>query len=243
MYNLNQKDMKKIIATACALICALAVSEALMAEVNTYTVKVGEFNKLKVLDNIETEYVCNPDSAGYVSYECEDRLADVFLFTNKGGTLKLQVHTEYAHLTESLPKVRVYSTYLTYAENQSIYNMTLRDVPPGPEFSVKLVGNGSITADDIKATKVKARIETGNGTISISGDCDFATFTMAGTGKILADELMADDVTCKVFGTGSIGCWPVDKLHVKGLGSTTVYYKGSPREIKQTGIAKIEKMP
>lgn len=223
--------------------CALLFAATLHAEVNTYTIRVDEFSKLKVLDDIAVNYVCDADSAGYVSFECEDSFADAFLFTNKGGTLKVQIHTDYTDKADQLPVVKVYSTYLTSAENQSKHTLTLSNITPCPEISLKQVGNGSIVADDLKATKVKAKISTGNGVISLSGDCDFASFDMVGTGKIIADELMSDEVSCTIFGTGSIGCWPIEKLHVKGMGSTTVYYKGTPRTIKKSGIAKIEQMP
>lgn len=236
--------MKRITTILSALLpCMLLCIASAKADVNTYTVKVDEFSKIKVLNDIEVRYVCNPDSAGYAVFTCEDRFADAFLFNNKGGTLKLSVNTDYTHLSDQLPVVTLYSTFLTSAENQSKYTLSIVEVAPCPELSFKQVGNGSITADDIRATKVKARIATGNGIITLSGEADNATYEMVGTGRIIADALRADNVTCTVFGTGSIGCWPIDKLTVKGMGSTTVYYKGTPNTIKKSGIAKIEPMP
>lgn len=223
--------------------CMFIFAAPAKADVNTYTVRVDEFSKIKVMNDIDVRYVCNPDSAGYAVFTCEDRFADAFLFNNKGGTLKVAVNTDYTHISDQLPEVTLYSTFLSSAENQSKYTLNIESVAPCPEISFKQVGNGSITADGIEATKVKARIATGNGIITLSGDADSASFDMIGTGRIIADSLMAKEVTCTVFGTGSIGCWPIDKLSVKGMGSTTVYYKGSPATIKKSGIAKIEPMP
>lgn len=235
--------MKHLLTSLCACVCALYASPVLFAEVNTYTVRVDEFSKLKVYDNIEVDYVCNPDSAGYAVFTCEDSIADAFMFSNKGGTLKVQVYSEYSDITDSLPKVTLYSTFINSVENQTDRQLTLTGVAPCPEISLKQVGNGTIMADNIKATRVKAKISTGSGVITVGGECSEASFTMVGTGRIIADGLMADKVTCTVFGTGSIGCWPIDKLQVKGMGSTTVFYKGTPHSIKKSGIAKIEKMP
>lgn len=234
---------QSIRSIASLLMCVVLACGLAAAKINTYTVKVEEFSKIKVINNVEVNYVCNPDSAGYAVFTCEDRFADAFLFTNKNGTLKIAINTDYNHLSDYLPPVTVYSTYLVSAENQSIHPLTIESIIPCPEISLTQVGNGSITANDLKATKVKARIATGKGVITLSGEADKAVFEMVGTGRIIADELMADEVTCKTFGTGSIGCWPIEKLYVKGMGSTTVYYKGSPTQIKKAGIAKIEPMP
>ena len=214
----------------------------LMAQDHTYTINVDEFSKLKVVNDIAVRYVSNPDSAGMAVYTCEDRMADAIIFTNKGGTLKVSLHTDYVFLTGYLPTVTVYSSYLTSAENNSKASMEICNPTPCPEISLKQVGNGSIKADNIKATNVKATIATGKGIITLSGKADYAKYEMLGTGQIIADSLEANDVSCKVMGTGSIGCWPLDTLSVSGLASTTVYYKGNPT-IKKTGVVKIERMP
>lgn len=223
----------------CIAICAGSIH----ADINTYTIHVGEFSKLKVNNDIEVNYVCLPDSAGFAVFTCDDRFADAFLFDNKNGTLKISSNTDYERLNNDLPIVTVYSTYLVYAENQSKYTLNIKKVAPCPQVTFKQVGNGAINVEEVKATKVKATIATGNGIINLSGEADKASYEMVGTGKIIADDLCAEEVTCTVFGTGSIGCWPIEKLNVKGLGSTTVYYKGNPSVIKKTGIAKIEQMP
>lgn len=213
------------------------------AEKNTYTINVGEFSKLKVVNDIRVRYVCNPDSAGIVTYTCEDRFVDALLFSNKGGTLKIAIQTDYVHLWDYLPMVTVYSSNLSFAENQSKAEMRVEHPAKCGEISFKQVGNGSIVASGIDATNVKAKIATGKGEISLIGKADFANYDMVGTGKIMAEQLEAKEVSCTVFGTGSIFCWPLDKLSVKGMASTTVYYKGEPKVIKKTGVAKIERMP
>ncbi|MDE6787366.1 MAG: DUF2807 domain-containing protein, partial [Muribaculaceae bacterium] len=55
---------------------------------------------------------------------------------------------------------------------------------------------------------------------------------------IQADRLEAVNVNCKMLGNGSIGCWPVEKLKIMGIGNTKIYYKGSP-EIEKKGGGKL----
>lgn len=234
--------MKRILTCVFVAAAAVAATVGIKAATTTYAINVGEFSKLKVTNDIDVRYVCNPDSAGYAVFTAEDKYADAFLFSNKGGTLKISSNTDFS-TNEFLPEVTVYSTYLISVENSSKKTLEIIDMPAAPELSFKQVGNGAIIAENLKATKIKAKIATGNGSITLLGECDEAVLEMVGTGRINADMLEALYVNCKVFGTGSIGCWPIEKLNVKGLASTTVYYKGVPAEIKKTGAAKIEPMP
>lgn len=206
-----------------------------------YKVEVGQFDKLKVTDNVNVVYRCLPDSSGYIQYVGSKEFADAFIITPKNGTLKIQVSTEDVG-NPDLPTLFVYSDFLTSVENSSSFSVTVENPAPCAEFSVKEIGNGSITVENLKANVVKATIATGKGTVNISGKCQEAEFKMVGTGVISADRLEANDVKCLILGSGSIGCWPVEKMSVKGIGSTKIYYKGDP-VVKKSGGGKVFRLP
>lgn len=209
--------------------------------VEKYKVEVGQFDKLKVTDNVNVVYRCLPDSSGYVQYEGGKEFADAFIITPKNGTLRIQVSTEDVG-NPNLPTLYVYSDFLTSVENSSSFSVIVENPAPCAEFSAKEVGNGSVTVENLKANVVKAMLATGNGTVNISGRCQEAQLKMVGTGVISADRLEADDVKCKILGSGSIGCWPLEKMTVKGIGSTKIYYKGDP-VVKKSGGGKLFRLP
>lgn len=206
---------------------------ALGMSAGQFTFPVGQFNKLQVDDNVNVVYIGNDGSPSRVAYEGDQRFAKAFVITENKGKLRIQVDTEFVNNPE-LPTLYVYSDFLSNVSNSSSNAVTVRSMAPCAEFSCTLIGNGSIVADDIQATKVSAKIQTGNGDIVLGGHCQAAVFTMVGTGTIQADRLEAAEVECKILGSGSIGCWPVNKLKTQGIGSTKIYYKGSP-EIKKKG--------
>lgn len=214
-----------------ALPCFFATAKA---EINQFAVSVGEFDKLKVADNVNVIYSCNPDSIGYACFECENELADAFIFTNKKGTLKIQVATDFSD-NDNLPTIRVYSKFLNEAENSAEQTTHIQNLAPCSKFKAKIIGNGKLIVDNLNSTKVESKIETGNGTIVLSGECNDAHFNMVGTGVIQADGLKSKESYCSIFGTGSIGCWVTDLLKVSGIGSTKIYYKGNPHTIKKAG--------
>lgn len=231
-------DMKRFLLVFVALWGILA-SPAQVKE--SYKVEVGQFDKLKVSDNVNVVYRCLPDSSGYVQYVGSREFADAFIITPKSGTLRIQVSTEDVG-NPDLPTLYVYSDFLTSVENASSFAVVVENPAPCAEFSAKEVGNGSITVENLHANKVKAMIATGNGSVNVSGRCQEAELKMLGTGVISADRLEANQVDCKILGSGTIGCWPVERLTAKGIGSTKIYYKGDP-VVKKSGGGKLFRLP
>ncbi|MDE5807798.1 MAG: DUF2807 domain-containing protein [Muribaculaceae bacterium] len=207
------------------------------AGTETFRLKVGQFDKLSVQDNVSVIYHAKPDSTGYVVYQADEDLADVFIFTNNKGNLRIQVATDKVNAAP-LPVLHVYSDYLTCVENSSDHSVKVTSNSSVPRFTARMIGNGEIIADNISASEVEANFMTGNGVIAISGECGNATYKMVGTGTIQADEMKAENVNCKIMGGGSIGCWVLGKLDVRGIGSTKIYYKGDPK-VKKVGGGKL----
>ena len=218
----------------------LLVATGSFAEI--YTVETGQFEKLKINGNLRLVYRNLPDSTGFARYEAPEGSNDIFTFSiKKDATLRVEPSDEkWGQL--DLPTVYVYSDFLSSVESYSELTVDILSVAPNATFTVTQVGNGSITVDNLKSNTVKAAINTGNGSIYLSGECVNANFRMVGSGLISADRLSAENVNCRVIGTGSIGCWPVDNLTVTGLGSTKVYYKGKPHIKKMLG-GKLYELP
>lgn len=220
---------------------AIFVSTAFAAprdeEMKEYSVEVGQFTAIKLQDNVNVVYRCNPDSTGMVYYKGVEDFANAFIFSNNGKQLKIQVNTEDVGKV-GMPTLYVYSDFLERVSNYSEYNITVENPAPCPIFTATLVGNGSVSVSGIKSTEVKGKITAGGGTITLEGNCGKATLQMTGAGVIQADQLKAGEVNCKIFGGGSIGCDPIRELIVKGIGSTKIYYRGEP-QIHHKGGGKL----
>lgn len=208
----------------------------------TYSIEVGDFDKLKINGDIRVVYKNLKDSVGIARYEAAPGNAHMFNFSTKGeGNLKVEP-ADVNWGKEDLPVVYLYSTYLASVESYSALSVEVVSIAPGATLNVNQVGNGTISVEGIKCNEVSAAISTGNGSVYLSGACINANFKMIGTGLISADRLSAENVKCRILGTGSIGCWPIDNLNVSGLGSTKIYYKGKPN-IKKVGGGKLFELP
>lgn len=225
------------------IIAVFSLSAAQGAEKSSkYALQIGNFNKIRIDDNVNVVYNNKPDSTGYAMFFGRPEFADSFIFTNNGkGTLRVQVNTDDVN-SPDLPTLYIYSDYLTSVVSSSEKTVEIHAPAPAPEFSARLVGNGRIIADNLNCTVVKGELSTGCGTVLLHGKADKAVLKMVGTGVIQADKLRANRVDCTILGSGQIGCWAVDFLTVKGIGSTKIYYRGNPR-IKKTGGGKLISIP
>lgn len=207
-----------------------------------YELRIGDFNQVKVCDNINVVWHNNPDSTGFASYYAEPAYADAFILSNNGkGTLKVQASSE-ALAKGNLPTLNLYSDFLSYIGNYSEARVTVLNPPPCAEFKATQEGNGTLKVIGLKSTNAEAKLLTGKGVISIEGDCSFAKLSLTGTGEIRADELKAKNVTCSFRGTGAIFCWPMDLLKTKGIGTTKIFYKGLPEEIIKKGGGTVQQL-
>ncbi len=204
-------------------------------ELSRYELDVNDFSELKVIEGINVDYVCNPDSAGKAVFYATPDLASVLMFSNNKSKLEMQIATDGINYN-NLPTVTVYSNFLTKVENSGDSLVRVLSVAPLPKFKATLIGNGRIVVRDINATQVEGSINSGNGTVVINGKCTTAKLSSVGAGTIQADELTATDVKCVLLGTGSIGCSVKQNLTVIGTGSGKIYYKGTPEKITNRSL-------
>jgi hypothetical protein len=221
--------MKQIAAILMALV-------AIAAQGREITYEVGPFDKLSQMGDVNVVYRSVPDSVGIVRYESDTDFSDALEISNNKG--KLTIKELSGHGLGQVPTIHVYSDYISQVRSEGNSTVIAELSASTPTLSVRLVGNGRIVCENVSSPEVKASISTGNGDIVLRGKCTQASFDLAGTGVIQADGLEAQSVKCTVLGTGSIGCWAVDNLDVRGIGTTKIYYRGEPK-VKKVGGARL----
>lgn len=217
--------MKKI--TISLLTLALLALTASAARPQRYELDVNQFDVLKVVEGINVDYRCKPDSAGRAVFYARPGQASVLMFTNNNGKLSIQLDRENPNQTD-LPTVTVYSSSLSKVENSGDSTVRVLSLAPGVKFEGTVIGNGRLSIRGINASDVKLSLKTGCGVLVADGKAEKLKITFSGTGTIQADEVKAPEVNIRATGTGAIGCYPTEKLSIFGAGSTKIYYKGEP---------------
>ena len=233
--------MKKVLIS---LLLIVTMAVAASGQVTRPEVKVGNFTRLVVTDNVNVNYRCHADSAGLAVINCTQDIADHLIFSlNDKGRLSIQVEDEYERQGH-LPTITVYSSSLGEAENAGDSTLRIAGLPAMKAFKVRNIDNGKVIARGVRASKLELQILSGKGKISADGSCDELAIRLVGTGEIQADNVLAGTVSCRIMGTGSIGCnVNGGELKVSGSGTGKVYYKGEPSKVTVRKLGTIKAIP
>lgn len=220
-----------------SLLSFLAAAIAMMAgEPADYKLEVLDFTELKVTDNINVDYHCSSDSAGWAYFTCDPDVASMLMFTNNKSCLHIQVAND-GNVIEGLPTLHVYSSSLAKVENSSDSTLRVLSNVPVEKFVGRVVGNGTLVITNVDAGQIDASIDTGKGHIVIyDGKARKAKLSNTGTGTIEAGGLKANRVKVMLFGTGDVDCTALESLSTFGAGSGKVYYSGNPAKITNRSL-------
>lgn len=233
------KTLIRLTLSVFSLMFTIGALPASAQQKHHYELKIGDFTNLRILNDVNVVWKSHPDSAGYVRFYAEERFADAFIFDNNGkGLLKVRIAYDISGEGE-FPTIYLYSNSLTTVRNASNCNLTIYNPPITSKFKAEEIGNGSISIYGLQCSKVEAVINTGNGRVTLRGKAQNADFRMIGTGEIRALDLICNECKCSIFGTGAIYCNVLKSLKVQGVGSTSIYYKGSPQQVKKRGGGKL----
>ena len=233
--------MKRVLIS---IILTVSVLLSANAQTKHHVVKVSDFNRLTVIDNINVNYCCNPDSAGLVVFNCSQEIADALIFSySSNGRLSIQMNDDFEKL-KNLPVLTLYSSTLEEAENAGDSVLRVSKLPPLKNFKVRLTDNGKFIVRGVRASQLELQILSGKGKIIADGSCDDLSLRLVGTGEIQADKVKATNVSCRIMGTGSMGC-DVNggELKVSGSGTGKVYYKGNPSKVSVRKLGTIKAIP
>lgn len=233
--------MKRVLIS---IILTVSVLLSANAQTKHHVVKVSDFNRLTVIDNINVNYCCNPDSAGLVVFNCSQEIADALIFSySSNGRLSIQMNDDFEKL-KNLPVLTLYSSTLEEAENAGDSVLRVSKLPPLKNFKVRLTDNGKVIVREVRASQLELQILSGKGKIIADGSCDDLSLRLVGTGEIQADKVKATNVSCRIMGTGSMGC-DVNggELKVSGSGTGKVYYKGNPSKVSVRKLGTIKAIP
>lgn len=209
---------------------------AMASEPADYKLEVQDFTELKVTDNINVDYHCSADSAGWAFFTCPPEMALMLLFSNDKSCLHIQVAAGDT-VPVGLPKLHVYSSSLEKVENASDSTLRVLSNVPVVKFKGNVIGNGTLVVSTVEAGTVEAGINTGKGhVVIVDGKAKSVKLSNVGTGPIEAGGLTARKVKVILLGTGDVDCTVTEELSVFGAGSGKVYYKGKPEKVKNRSL-------
>lgn len=105
--------------------------------------------------------------------------------------------------------------------------------------AVRLSGSGAVTVEGVRAERFAVDVP-GSGLVRVTGTTGRLDATLAGSGDVQLQELVARDVTAVVSGSGRLQVRATRSLDATVSGTGAIVYSGNPRNLTQkvtgTGI-------
>ena len=135
--------------------------------------------------------------------------------------------------------------YITVPNLDAVYISGSGDVEVGSfvnqeNLDLKISGSGDIDIDDFTGlTEAGVKI-TGSGNVALKGTTEVLDIKITGSGEYNGFDMISEDCTVKIAGSGDCEVYAENSLFVEITGSGSVYYKGNPElSVSITGSGSV----
>jgi hypothetical protein len=214
-------------AIICAFVFCSCHSISGSGKIITQTKEVDQFDAVRSSGSIDVEV--KNDKVSKVTLEADDNIMQYILLVVQDGTLdiRLKPNRMYNNIHAKVYVTAPVFTRLTVSGSGSITaDETLKD---NEQIDFRISGSGDIDAM-VDAPSVNADI-SGSGTIKLQGRTREFKSSITGSGDIKAKDLMSENTTVKITGSGTAHVYASVELISRITGSGDVYYSGKPLNI------------
>jgi hypothetical protein len=189
--------------------------------------KVSAFHSIALQSSLEVHLSQGADQS--VVIEGPSDLVELVTLVVEDGTLSTR--TEECIAYKGTFVVHIASPHWSGITVQG--SGTVSSVTPlsAERFDLKVQGSGDLRLE-LDANRVETLIQ-GSGNIILSGTTGNLETLIQGSGDVVASDLISENVTVKVMGSGNVDVHCNGMLNATILGSGDITYRGSPLKIEQ----------
>ena len=208
-------------------------------DLESYTFKVGDYNRIRVDGFYNIRYYSSPSDT--VKLEIQPNLLEYFKIEVKEGELVVSSTRNIRIGGKKTPVLTVSTPELKSLVVDGAGAFTAIDKIKTDSFTIKIDGAGQCEAElDVKNILVDI---SGAGELTLSGRADTADINMSGAGELNAFSLQAREAKINLSGTGEIEISCSENLSVNASGLGSIEYRGSPvLDMNSEGLVSIKKV-
>lgn len=189
----------------------------------------GAFTEIVLANNGDVTVVQGPERA--IVVEAEDNLLPYLTTEISNGTLTLA--TERGMLLQEREPIR-YTVTLPEVERLEIAGSgdISSEQIVGEDLTLEVGGSGALLLESLTARRLETTIN-GSGSIALGGDVQEQEIALNGSGDYDAAELVSENATVTIAGSGTVTVWAAGALDASINGSGDLIYYGNP-QVEQT---------
>ncbi|WP_157273877.1 head GIN domain-containing protein [Pedobacter sp. BAL39] len=235
--------MKKIALMACTAVLLIGGCSPKCIEDSgnqiERTVKMDSFDEVSVSGTIKV--VLKQDSSYLVRLQADSNVMKVITAKVSGHELQLKLENGKYCGTDSIV-VYVGLGELKRLKTDGMVRVTTDGLLNAADVEINASGSSDLSLN-LNAAKLKTKID-GVGKLSLSGQAGTHELKTSGNVQVEAFNFVAGIYDINIDGTGKANINVLNDLRVKTSGSSEIYYKGNPKNVKEkkSGATKLEKV-
>lgn len=198
----------------------------------------NEFKGIKNSGSIDVEVMQSENKE--IKVEADDNIIEYVITKIDDGILRIHLkdNLSYRNIT-----VRVYVN-TPVIENLSVSGsgtlISKNVIKDEERIELKVSGSGDMNVN-VEAPLIVAHL-SGSGKINMQGRTKDFSSNISGSGDLVGNNLLAENTTIKVSGSGTAYVFASVKMDAKVTGSGSIFYSGNPSstQTKKSGSGLIE---
>lgn len=176
------------------------------------------------------------------SIEAEDNLLPYIELENNGDELIVRYRRNTNIRSHKKVTVHVSSNTLDEVDMSGSGNIEMKGPFTSPHgMDIDVSGSGNVTGE-INAPEVDINI-SGSGNVTLKGETRDVDIDVAGSGNCRAEELLAENVSVSIAGSGDVRVYASRNIKADIIGSGSVSYKGEPSiQLNKVGSGSVRKL-
>lgn len=186
----------------------------------------GDFTSIEY--GVPAELAFIPSDHNEITIEAQQNIINVIETYVSGSELKIKVRNSVNLRPAERIRIAVKSATVTGLTINGSGDLSIIPGFTPPELTLKIIGSGSIRAENIKTGNLTAAI-SGSGKIEVkNGATSHQAISISGSGNVDLLGVQSSSASTETSGSGAIRIHVTDALDVRISGSGDVFYKGSP---------------
>lgn len=205
-----------------------------------YPMKAFHEIDINVIANVKI--IQTDDSSSRVVLKAPDNYLELFHFNVIDHELDVRFVRNNVNIEARHVDITIYTPTLQKLENEGVANVETDRLKVN-RLSVDNSGVGSMFLSGLDLSQIEVDC-SGVGSVELNGTATEAQLECSGVGSIKAAGLKARRVNGEVSGVGGIQCHATEELKAEVSGVGSLRYAGKPerKEIKRSGVGKIEEL-
>jgi hypothetical protein len=207
----------------------------------TQTKPIGDINGVELHNSFDV--ILTEGSPSNVKIEAEENIIQYIDLQVENGILNIRTQDNVSLRTKKAVKIYVTAPSFTRIRNTGSGDITSETrISNDSELRISSTGSGDIKLD-VDAPEVDVNC-TGSGNVKLSGESKKFNGDVTGSGDIRAMDLMAEEASAKVTGSGNIDIYSSLKVNASITGSGDIRYKGGASVVSssKTGSGDLKKV-